>query len=635
MSLPPPKRGLDLRRCVWRLACDVKEDRLNQFSELQTQIYSASRESPFDYLGMMQLWKGLYYLLWKEDDEGLQRSLAQRTASLMYLLPGPDDEGDAAETLATSRTHQKSEENRDSPLPGASGNSGSSSDSDAQSGAESEHTASSPPQEGENTIRGLTGDEDTSEDSPEYGGQSTLFLRCGLETLCREWTNIDYLRRDKFLYLVRCLVRVLCVQILQCPSDSDESENLMSTFVLVILSNGRISSMLTPATLVMQFADVWCESVRWAMKRVIRDGSAVEAAQTGGMTKELFCFLFLPWLEFVATTPNANLAAHVGDSVFEDMTDYTYEPPFNFGDYIGNGTSEGTADKAEPDARTAPKEGPEADNTTPSISHLDFLSIVFIFAANDESQNQKVLQHIAEELDAYQSWWAEDGRPAFLQESSGDKEADAGARRRSERQQGDKPPKHHRREPRKADLEARELKEKINAMVYRQAQGDIENLERNEEGVLEYHPRLQHKRERNLLYRYGIRKTALQEGREKYEQKYGETPEQKKLREEQLAVEAREELERIEGERAKAEAARAKHQKAAAKSKARKKLLATPAGDEHLPISTMIPDEPSDDSQDGGRAKPRKGPRNGSRKFRPSRSSRHSGPSRGRKGRKK
>lgn len=641
MVLPPPKTGLDLRRCVWRLACDVKEDRLNQFSDLQTQIYSMSRESPFEYLGMMQLWKGLYYLLWKEDSEELQRSLAQRIAGLLQLFPGPEEEGEdegvAVDELGEQNGGEQDEASSSKSLAAegaAASGSVSLTASEGDPGEELETSSDSPSEEESNAVVG------EEEAAAVYGGQSTLFLRCGLETLCREWTKIDYLRMDKFLYLVRCLVRALCVQILQCPPESEESENLMSTFVLVILSEGRISSMLSPTTLVMQFADVWCDSVRWAMRRAIRDKSVSRDGQTGGMTKELYCFMFLPWLEFVATTPNSLLASHVVDSVFEDMMDYTYEPPYNFGDYIGEGgklegdgdgseseEAEGSGSRARAVAdaestteskptspsqsrakRDSPPNAADAKSSEPvsedeplqsPLSDMDFLSFVLLFAANEDSQNQELLQRLAEELDAYQRWWAEDGRPAFLEESSEGPDEDPSHRKPGSEGRGSaKRSKHHRRELRKADLEARELKDKINAIVYRQAQGEFENLERNEEGVLEYHPRLQHKRERDLLYHYGIRKTALSEGRAKYEERYGETEEQRRAREAELASEAREELERIEAEQARAAAAREKRQKS--RSKARKKILGTAADEEQVPVASLIPDEDSDPDEMAG-----------------------------------
>ncbi|EFO63156.1 Hypothetical protein GLP15_1022 [Giardia lamblia P15] len=275
--------SLDINRLVWELASDKKSIRHTAFDTVYDGLALQTRREPLDYLAMMRLWKGLYYLLWKEDKVDMQFTLCKRISGLIHMLPEPSPK----------------EERAFMKFAGI----------DDEGSLDDEY-------------------EDSDDDTAEYGGQAVLFARCGLETLCREWPSVDYLRQSKVMRLVRDFVYALIERILSNYDESAiEANMLIHTISLVLLSNSRIVQQASPKSLVIHFSDVWTDGIRRGLKQTY---------ESQPFTEKKLSHLLSPWIEYMVNSIDKEVSESIGTNIFGRITDTSYKPPENFAEYLGN-----------------------------------------------------------------------------------------------------------------------------------------------------------------------------------------------------------------------------------------------------------------------------------------------------------
>ena len=272
--------SLDINKLVWELASDKKSIRHTAFDTVYDGLALQTRREPLDYLAMMRLWKGLYYLLWKEDKVDMQFELCKRISGLIHMLPEPSPEEE--------RVFMKFAGVDDEGSPNDDGS--------------------------------------DYNDTADYGGQAVLFARCGLETLCREWPSVDYLRQSKIMRLVRDFVYALIERILSNYDESIvEASMLIHTVSLVLLSNSRIVQQASPKSLVIHFSDVWTDGVRRGLK---------QTHESQPFTEEKLSHLLSPWIEYVVSSTDKEVSESIGTNIFSRVTDTSYKPPENFAEYL-------------------------------------------------------------------------------------------------------------------------------------------------------------------------------------------------------------------------------------------------------------------------------------------------------------
>ncbi|TNJ30006.1 Nucleolar protein, Nop52 [Giardia muris] len=297
--------SLNPTKLVWELASDTKDIRYKAFETVKEELGLLARQKPLDYLGMMTLWKGLYFLLWKEDKVDAQGRISREVSQLLDLLPEPSSEAE------------------------------------------------------ERFLAFLDGDD---EDTDETGGQAVLFMRCALETLCREWEAVDYLRMSKVMRLVRDVVYGLVRRIIDTEGAEIciEGGMLLHTLNLVMLNDTRIATQSAPASLVAHVADVWVDAIRNGIKK-----------SEGVFSSTKLRDLLLPWIEFFITTKNVHIQKAIIDTIFFRVSDISYNPPVNLAAYI---------DK-DVDLSDIESEDDEKDEEKIRIPNLSLPQITFKLAA--------------------------------------------------------------------------------------------------------------------------------------------------------------------------------------------------------------------------------------------------------------
>ncbi|KAH0575046.1 Nucleolar protein NOP52 [Spironucleus salmonicida] len=261
------------KKLLWYLQCEEKADRNAAFAIVQRELNSAIKALPFDYLKMMQLLKGLYLYLYKEDDIALQRSIAEGVAELIHACP---NQREMEEIFCVEEAFE--------------------------------------PEEDE-------GEDDEIVQNKDYGGPKTLFFRCLLETLIREWNSVDYLRQSKFMYLAR--QAILQMMISGFSDQGNQHFKYIQTLELVIFSPPRIKNLAVQRSLVLHVIDVWNDSLHAAVKaqKPSKDNFALSISVFGQ---------FLATLEEEAEIQNSILI-----NVFDDFTEISFYQDENFGNYLG------------------------------------------------------------------------------------------------------------------------------------------------------------------------------------------------------------------------------------------------------------------------------------------------------------
>lgn len=414
----------------------MKDVRYKAFETVKEELGLLARQKPLDYLGMMTLWKGLYYLLWKEDKVDAQRRISKEVSQLLDLLPEPSPEAE------------------------------------------------------EGFIAFLDGD---GENTDETGGQAILFMRCALETLCREWEAVDYLRMSKIMRLVRDVIYELVRRVIDTEGAEIcvEGGMLLHTLNLVMLNDARIATQSAPGSLVAHVADVWVDAIRNGIRK-----------SEGAFSSTKLRDLLLPWLEFFITTNNVHIQKAIIDTIFFRVTDISYNPPVNLAAYIDEDVDlsdiedeEGeendnipnlslpqitfklAAEKEELDSPEEEEEKTlESMNNTHSKRRKTFLARirkpqgtrnVDVYTIDTTAEIPPInvpeaLEKFASELEEMREWWGEHGK-ALLEE----------------------PPRKVIRKEQQAFLEA---KYQLNRQVYEKHKHELHNVRVDRKGFLVYDP---------------------------------------------------------------------------------------------------------------------------------------------------
>ncbi|KAE8304098.1 Nucleolar protein, Nop52 [Giardia duodenalis] len=458
--------SLDINRLVWELASDKKSIRHTAFDTVYDGLALQTRREPLDYLAMMRLWKGLYYLLWKEDKVDMQFTLCKRISGLIHMLPEPSPK----------------EERAFMKFAGVD-NEGSLYDED----------------------------EDTEDDTADYGGQAVLFARCGLETLCREWPSVDYLRQSKVMRLVRDFVYALIERILSNYDESAiEANMLIHTVSLVLLSNSRIVQQASPKSLVIHFSDVWADGIRRGLKQTY---------ESQPFTEEKLSHLLSPWIEYVVNSIDKEVSESIGTNIFSRITDTSYNPPENFAEYLRNVEEDegsesdqdislielvlsqakeaerveqqmqGVSTKCElnikkirrpwekrmrghvgsyryaekdPHARPGPTTEESSDNTGNRVEYRGARAL----------SNSEILEMFATELQEAQAWWRANSEAILESLANADQEP---------------APKRVLRKEEKAFVEAKQY---LNRSIYAKYKTELHNVRVSRRGLLVYDPKV-------------------------------------------------------------------------------------------------------------------------------------------------
>lgn len=460
--------SLDINKLVWELASDKKSIRHEAFDTVYDGLALQTRREPLDYLTMMRLWKGLYYLLWKEDKVDMQFALCKRISGLIHMLPEPSPREE--------KTFMK-----------LAGMNDDDDDDDEQE------------------------DED-DEDAADYGGQAVLFVRCGLETFCREWPSVDYLRQSKIMRFVRDFVYALIERALSNYDDNIvEASMFMYTVSLVLLSNSRIVQQASPKSLVIHFSDVWTDGIRRGIK---------QTHENQPFTEEKLSHLLSPWIEYMVTSTDKDISESIGINIFSRITDTSYDPPENLAEYLQNCEDN---DGSESDAgvsliqlvRSQAKEAENSEKQMQNISTKCELNVAktrrpwekrmrghvgsyryaekdphakprAIAEKNSDStedkldynrrirtiSNSEILNLFADELQLMQEWWITNGEAIIEKLANTNKEP---------------APKRALRKEEKAFLEAKQY---LNRSIYNKYKNELHNVRVSRRGLLVYDPKV-------------------------------------------------------------------------------------------------------------------------------------------------
>lgn len=462
--------SLDINKLVWELASDKKSIRHAAFDAVYDGLALQTRREPLDYLAMMRLWKGLYYLLWKEDKVDVQFTLCKKISGLIHMLPEPSPKEEKAFMKFAGMDEEESPNDY-----------------------ESDET-------------------EDADGAADYGGQAVLFARCGLETFCREWPSVDYLRQSKVMRFVRDFVYALIERILSNYDDNIiEASMLMYTISLVLLSNSRIVQQASPKSLVIHFSDVWTDGIRRGIKRT---------HESQPFTEEKLSHLLSPWIEYVASSTDKDISESIGANIFSRVTDTSYNPPENLAEYLqddedSNGSENDRGISLIQLVQSQAKEAEDLDKQMQGVSTKCELNIAKIRrpwekrmrghvgsyryaekdpharpgATTDESSditenkvdyrrrtralsNSEILKLFVNELQEIQEWWRINSE-AILEKLANDGKEPA--------------PKRVLRKEEKAFLEAKQY---LNRSIYNKYKEELHNVRVSRRGILVYDPKV-------------------------------------------------------------------------------------------------------------------------------------------------
>lgn len=128
---------------------------------------------------------------------------------------------------------------------------------------------------------------------------SVRFFSTFLQTMANEWNGIDQWRIDKFMMLVRRVLRELFVEL----KDNNWSEGLVKE-----LSEKMKQSVLgqsTPRGLFMHFTEIFLEELA--------------KVSCGAIESSTITLLLDPFIYYVATQPDTKLVRHVLKNVFNGL----------------------------------------------------------------------------------------------------------------------------------------------------------------------------------------------------------------------------------------------------------------------------------------------------------------------------
>ncbi|KAK5114885.1 hypothetical protein LTR62_002044 [Meristemomyces frigidus] len=173
---------------IRQLASSDRKSRTTALASLRTYLsVRRSRNNELSPLDLQKLWKALFYCLWMQDKPLHQQNLSRDLAGLVDILPQARQRGGAEEAE--------------------------------------------------------TGDNQDENEAEEEAEEDTLVVKwfdCFWLTISREWSAIDALRMDKFLYLVRCYLNTTFQQCSQSHWNPTTTRQLMFTLARGPLSPANV-----------------------------------------------------------------------------------------------------------------------------------------------------------------------------------------------------------------------------------------------------------------------------------------------------------------------------------------------------------------------------------------------------------